>query len=121
MDAHSARLENEGRKLGPDGKLERQLGFLEQRLFFRRRALGEPLTSLFSAIDPILESAVTNDDASNLDTQNEIAEAFDLLGPSLWPDVAIDRSSWLVNARENDWDGLYPRDLYFSKAADRAQ
>ncbi|KAI5360906.1 hypothetical protein Slin15195_G088200 [Septoria linicola] len=116
MEAHSPILQ---RRLGPDGKLERQLGFRGQRLFHRRRHLDEPLTSLFTAIESILELAVTTGDTLDLDAQSRIAKAFDVLGPSLWPDVAIDRSAWLVSAKENDWNGLYPQDLYYSKVADR--
>ena len=121
MEAHSPISPDSKRRLGPDGKLERQLGFRGQRLFHRRRQLDEPLTSLFTAFDPILELAVTTGDTLDLDAQSQIAKAFDVLGTSLWPDVAIDRFSWLVSAQDNDWNGLYPQDLYYSKLADREQ
>ena len=100
------------------GKLERQLGFREARIF-ARRPKDAVYECLFNEVDPIIEEA-SDLEASNTWTPDSakprINRAFDILGPLLWPSRDPERAysnSWLVDATANDWDGLYPRNLYF--------
>ena len=41
------------------------------------------------------------------------------LGPELWLDPEVDRSSWLCDSRLDDLNGLYPVNLHFNDLSQR--
>ncbi|KAK5128325.1 hypothetical protein LTR85_002992 [Meristemomyces frigidus] len=51
----------------------------------------------------------------------EAERLFKDVGPELWPDAEHDRSAWLTDAAQNDLNGHYPRDLYYSNDEDQAR
>lgn len=103
------------------GKLERQLGFREARIF-GRRPRGHVYDLLFRKVDHIIEEASKLDTSSSWSPRSagpSIESAFHWLGPVLWPAHGTDRSAWLVDASANNWEGLYPRNLYYEVQGDQ--
>ncbi|PPJ51190.1 hypothetical protein CBER1_07490 [Cercospora berteroae] len=118
------------RKLRPEpgktrantGKLERQMGFRTGRIFTRPWE-DDPFAALRREVDPIVDQVGETISPTELDigawANLMIERAFERLAPILWPSANIDSTAWLVKAASNNWDGLYPRDLYHNEEEDR--
>ncbi|KAF2210227.1 hypothetical protein CERZMDRAFT_86284 [Cercospora zeae-maydis SCOH1-5] len=110
-----------GKSRANTGRLERQMGFRASRIFCRTWEDG-PFVALRHEVDPIIEQVSETLESPEVDigagAKLRIEGAFDKLAPSLWPSADVDRTAWLVIATSNDWDGLYPRDLYHDQETD---
>ncbi|GIZ38513.1 hypothetical protein CKM354_000192900 [Cercospora kikuchii] len=111
-----------GKTRANTGKLERQMGFRTGRIFARTWEDG-PFEALRWEVDPIIDQVSEAIESTELDISADarvrIERAFDRLAPNLWPSADTDRTAWLVEAASNNWDGLYPRDLYHNEKEDR--
>ncbi|CAK1359783.1 unnamed protein product [Cercospora beticola] len=103
--------------------LEHALGFKWKVHGSRHRATNTPLPLIEQAIEELTEE-LSNARVKNKrverheDELDSIDEHFDRIGPELWPDEDPNRNTWLVDANEENFDGLYPRNLYFSAPED---
>lgn len=98
------------------------MGFRTGRIFARTWENG-PFAALRREVDPIIDQVGETISSTELDigagARFRIKRAFDRLAPTLWPSANTDSTAWLVKAASNNWDGLYPRDLYHDEEDDR--
>ncbi|CAK1359784.1 unnamed protein product [Cercospora beticola] len=110
-----------GKSRASTGRLERQMGFRTGRIFTRTWEDG-PFEALRWEVDPIIDQVSEAIESTELDitadAKSRIERAFEVLAPTLWPSADTDRTAWLVEAASNNWDGLYPRDLYHDEEED---
>lgn len=104
----------------------------EEYLVNRQRALGFSLKATFSraarkdlGTGPLFElksrwKVMVNDLSlqkqavqAPQDAEGKILELFNDIGPRIWED-SVRRYGWLVMAEVENFDGLYPVNLYFS-------
>ncbi|PPJ51189.1 hypothetical protein CBER1_07491 [Cercospora berteroae] len=101
--------------------IEHALGFKWKTHGRMHRATGTPLPLVEEAIEDLtasdarVENRHVVPDEEDLDS---IDTHFDRIGPELWPDEGIPRNTWLVDANDEDFGGLHPRNLYFSVPED---
>lgn len=102
--------------------LEKRLGINFKTTFCRasqrdvRNTPFEGLKHRFFELARELSQMPCNSAASKV-ARKKIRELFVQFGPSLWPDVGYGRP-WLAKAEDENFEGKYPRDLYYSFAAD---
>ena len=104
------------RKLGvwfPLG-LSRHKGRLEIPLL---KDLNEGITRLTTSYGGKNQAEIRDSETLRMDAEN----LFQKYGPKLWSDNTQDRSRWLADASQNNLNGAYPRDLYYSKQEDKAE
>ena len=44
--------------------------------------------------------------------EEQCLELYSRFAPRIWANPPADRNAWLVQSSENDWNGLYPHDLF---------
>lgn len=103
--------------------LEHTLGFKWKAHGGMHKATETPFPLIEQAIEELTEqlfdARVSNKHViANVHELDVIDEHFDHIGPELWPDEGSDRNEWLVDANEENFGGLYPRNLYFSVPED---
>ncbi|EME88454.1 uncharacterized protein MYCFIDRAFT_83916 [Pseudocercospora fijiensis CIRAD86] len=100
--------------------LERQLGFFESPT--KKRCAHEgPLRDLQVEIERIVDEYSTlpsNIVALSVPLRQDLDRAYADLGPRLWSD-SNGRFDYLANARDNDLEGFYTRNLFYSVPEDR--
>lgn len=77
---------------------------------------NDEIKKLTTAYGSKTQAEIRDSDTLRIDAE----QLFDKFGPELWTDDKVDRLKWLADASYNDLDGVYPRDLYYSDAEDRA-
>ncbi|GIZ38511.1 hypothetical protein CKM354_000192800 [Cercospora kikuchii] len=103
--------------------LEHALGFKWKSHGGMHRATETPLPLVEEAIEDLTaelsDAWVRNRHVIPDEEELECIDThFDRIGPELWPDEGFNRNTWLVDANEEDFGGLYPRNLYFSVPED---
>ncbi|KAI6863459.1 hypothetical protein KC338_g5888 [Hortaea werneckii] len=79
--------------------------------------LKEDIKRLTTSYGVKTQAKIRNSESLRIDAEN----LFQKYGPELWSDDIQDRLKWLVDASKTNLNGVYPRDLYYSKQADRAE
>ena len=109
-----SKLDNMGNSRWHVTGLESMLGFIpgqEGRIL--RQALLDEIVPLTSEHKGLLRTIRLDHKLSS-----RINDIFRRHGPLIWPDEAEDRTSVLDAAVDNQ-DGLYPRNLYYTRPGDR--
>lgn len=107
-------------------ELEKKCGFKWERGISRTWKQGSsdffPVKGFLDDIESLKQKFV-HVATSQLRCSAEFTQLWEQLfmtyGPQLWPSPPIDTSAWLVDPEVNDWEGLYPRTLYYDQANDR--
>ncbi|KAI7457536.1 hypothetical protein KC357_g9316 [Hortaea werneckii] len=79
--------------------------------------LKEDIKRLTTSYGVKTQAKIRNSESLRIDAEN----LFQKYGPELWSDDIQDRLKWLADASKTNLNGVYPRDLYYSKQADRAE
>ena len=102
-------------------RFEKQLGFLWEWGMSRNTAESNKVPAvkrLREDIDKAKARCVTilpRELRRSANFQNLCRKLFERHARHVWPPPPADRSAWLVDATENNWDGLYVRNLYFGE------
>ncbi|KAK3049337.1 hypothetical protein LTR09_009256 [Extremus antarcticus] len=102
--------------------LERALGFRWPHGLSRakKESSQQPALRIFLATMDDLncryQIRASTDESLLLEFRSEVDDLFEALGPKLWPDQSVETSEWLSST---DWDGLWPRRLFYHNAADK--
>ena len=78
--------------------------------------LNEDIKRLTTSYGVKTQVEIRDFELLRIDAQN----LFQKYSPEFWSDDIQHCLRWLADASKNDLNGLYPRDLYYSKQADRA-
>ncbi|KXT18098.1 hypothetical protein AC579_4582 [Pseudocercospora musae] len=101
--------------------LERQLGFISSPTK-KRCTKDSPLRDLQVEIERIVDEYSTWPTkmvALSVPLRQDLDKVFAALAPRLWSDTN-GRFEFFVNARDNDLEGFYTRDLFYSVPEDRS-
>lgn len=106
--------------------IERQLGVWWPLGFSRHKdrlkiPIVKRLEDGVKRITPVFGAKNQMEIRASEELKGEAERLFADVGPELWPDAEHDRSAWLTDATQNDLNGQYPRDLYWSNDEDRAR
>ena len=106
-----------------DRDLAHSLGLYLPMMFKIHRPEILPLQRMvMHAVNPLIKKfAEIAFDAVDIPLAFERAtvEVADQVGPHLWPAKSVNRSAWLADARSDDLNGLYPKDLFYEIDRDR--
>ena len=96
---------------------EKRLGFRWPRGFSRTKGESCKIRVIESLIDGIdrLKRKWLDTPSTELrkwaQFEKDCLDLYALYAHRIWADPPANRSAWLVQASENSWNGLYPRDL----------
>ncbi|KAK1055230.1 hypothetical protein LTR74_015827 [Friedmanniomyces endolithicus] len=108
---------------------ERKTGVWWPRGLRRRggRNAFEVIRDLNAGLQRIIEKYCKNEPDAGLplaELEASANEVFDFIGLRMWPtpeaEVEGERFEWLANARKDDLENFYPRDLYYAYDEDRS-
>lgn len=106
-------------------ELEKRLGFKWERGISLNTSESQQVPALRAFLEDIKK--LKTDFAYVLPKSLRLSKSFqsrceDLLieyADKLWPMDPVDTSGWLVDARLNDWGGLYPKNLAYRNKEDQ--